>query len=311
MHVHVKEDEEQKSKKASGEPPALMPAALYAVWRNKMDVVKITGENIAEYANMIPMEYMAEVGNGDLPAIGGIFDDTPAGVIVWKTDKDNEKVVLLSLFVLPEYRRLGVASMLLSQLRDRSISFSYTAIDDRAELEPFFEAVGFDTERIDYPLGHLTLSFAEEALKQDKYSSVGVAGAKYSELGREQKRLVAEWLSQNFEQSIFSYSGNIAPSVFLIDKDAVYGCALLREEEKGHVEIDLVHYDRDNKKELIAMLNKTLSELSASHTPDTEIEMLLTTEEGKSLYEGLFGECEDSFAVISGTNQQVSVRLLR
>ena len=250
----------------------------------------VSSDNLSGYAGIIPDEYLIGFDEGSVNATGVVFGDSPSGAVVWHEDKSN--IVLDSLYVLPEYRRLGVGSKLLEDFAGKHLKFSYIAYGDRVTLEPFFIASDIVFDRSDCGLGSFTLAEAKAALEKKKVTKSGAVGIMGNELTFRDKAVVGKWLLDNYGVDVSPYLTEKPLSAFIIDGDSVRSAVLLRIGESDALDLDFVYTTPGNEIAFAGLLNRVFAENEKLFDKDIRIEMLLATDEGKKLYEGLFGEAK-------------------
>jgi GNAT superfamily N-acetyltransferase len=256
----------------------------------------INQENIKEYQGIIPSGYLLKVSEGALRAEGALFGGSVAGAVIWHDEKSD--MVLDFIYVMPEYRRLGVGSMLMEQLSGQHLQFSYVASGDRVTLEPFFDALDVYTERSDCPVGSITLRDVKDGFETKKVSRAGIKGLTVDELTFQEKGVVTNWLKSDFGVDFDSYNDPKVPSVFYLKDNEIEAALVMGMGGEGLIDLDLAYCSPGNEVLFAGLFNKAVSELEKNFDDDVRIEMLLTTDEGAGLYTGLFGETAFSVPVM-------------
>lgn len=262
-----------------------------------MRTESITPSNIGKYLSFFPEEYEKDLFREDLMAIGATFAEEPKGAVLIE---EGEKNRLLSIYVSPEARRLGIGTALLLAASKKSLSFRYEATGDRITLEPFLEALDIDYQRYDYPVGVMPLEKALEDLFRAKIDQLQPQGALYEDLSREGKKCALKWLQDVCAEEAYLYTQKDSPSIFLMNEEKVQGALLLSMQEEGLLSVDYVYCMKGSNTLLGGMLCKEMELLRKSFPKETELSMAMTTKAGEELYEKLFGDPVGTVAMISG-----------
>ena len=130
-----------------------------------MEVTSITEENLQYFRDLIlPDVYDALVRGLPVSAVGLVDDGVACGAVAGYIDGTVYHVA--SLFVAPQYRRKGGATMLLDTIRSAiadigsvyTMSIDYTVTrEDHLTLKPFLDKYGFTEETGDTGIYSVTL----------------------------------------------------------------------------------------------------------------------------------------------------------
>ncbi len=269
-----------------------------------MSTFELNNINFKSFLRMIPDELWDFIERGRFKVVGAKFFDEPAGAAVYE-ETDGEMIILKSIYVAPEYRRLGIGTEIIEALRDKKFVFSYEAIDDRTSLEPFFEAVDVITNRIDIPLGEFTYSEMINALKKNKVKINKLKGEHYKDLTRKDKVIVEKWIYNEYGE--MTNFGNVydESSVFYIQDGIVEGAIILHKELPSVYDIivtgveseprdlwflDYVYNGTSKYSVLFGMINKVIKGNMDNMEADDVIQAHLSTNNGLELYRSFFGE---------------------
>ena len=275
-----------------------------------MSVEIIRNSKALKYKDFIPGEFMEGVMTGQLQAIGGFFADDRAGALVY--EKEDDLIIIRSIYVAPEFRRLGVGTELFEELPEGKISVTYEAVDDRVTLEPFFEAVDVELERLDVPFADFTVGRARNALKRLNADRAGEMGSFLDELTPSQENVVLSWFYDEFGEAGLDRSTYDSCSIFYLEKGSVKGAIFIRRDEPSDydivvngpdsppddlLDIDYIFCNSPNKKALPAMMNKLIKRLSNEHKDTSRIQGLIMNDSGLNMYRVLFGDAAVSIPV--------------
>ncbi|MCR5278234.1 MAG: GNAT family N-acetyltransferase [Lachnospiraceae bacterium] len=256
----------------------------------------INKDNVQLYIDMIPSDLEDLLFQKNVHAFGAVFAETPVGAVIWADTEGDTYGRLLSLFVVPEARRLGVGTYLLETVASdmvdagkEGIAFKYNESGDRRFLTLFFNIVGFETDTSDVPVGRVTFGDAARALK-DLPGIETEAGIPVSHLAGKEKAVLHNWISRMSPENASIYMRTKPDSFAVIDDGEVKGALLFRKEDEETISLDYAY--SSNPRSLIGMLSLALKTIAPECTKDTRLEMLLATDAGRGLYEKLFGPTE-------------------
>ncbi len=253
----------------------------------------INKDNLKLYAEMIPAELGPLLFQKNTHAFGAIFAETPVGVAMWDDAENDSYGRLMSIYVAPEARRMGIGTYLLeSVMKDmqdagkEGISGKYSDAGDRALLTPFFTEFGIEIETLDVPVGRVTLLEAVKAIKNipGAGKETGVSSADLS--GRE-KNTAIKWIETLSGESAGQYMTGKPESFFVLDGEDVRSALLFRKEDEETLSLD--YAISQDPKSLVGLLSLAVQHYALEYSKDTKIEMLLATHSGLGLYERLFG----------------------
>lgn len=271
----------------------------------------IDKDNYKLYAEMIPSDIDHILFHKNVHAYGAVFAETPVGVAVWSESDRDVFGRLLTLFVLPEARRMGIGSFLLETVMEKmreagkeGICCKYSDTGDRAFLTPFLNEMGIETEVISVPVGRVKLLDAAKAVKNipGAGKETGVPSGRLS--GRE-KNCVCRWIEELSGGDATAYLSGQPESFFVLEGDEVKSALLFSKEDEETLSLDYAL--SSDPKSLVGLLSSAVIEYANRYSKDTWIDMLLTTDSGQGLYQKLFGEtylrtrvaeCRQSFLML-------------
>lgn len=277
-----------------------------------MGVVKVTGLNLKKHEDMIPKVFVPYIMKGSMTAVAGYFSDEYAGIMIYDTEFDM--INLRCIYVDPAYRRLGVAEELFLSLPDMRIAFSYEAICDRSTLEPFFDAMGVETERLYVPLADFNLDDALTMLSKKRVNEAEECGTFLDEFDRSLEDAAEKWFKHGFAENGLIDGEYIPGSIFYITEGAITGGIILRKEEPGIydyimsgastkpediINIDYLFCEIPDKKVMPGMMNRVIRRLKDEYGKGTRIHGFLMNESSKKIYRSLFGEADVMIPVVT------------
>ena len=268
----------------------------------------IDRDNFELYSEMIPGDLDEILFQKNIHSFGAVFAETPVGAVVWSEDEEDSYGRLMSIFVAPEARRLGVGTFLLEAVAKEmeaagkeGITFKYSESGERRLLTLFFNISGFETDSFELPVGRISFLEAAKALKALP-GSEKEAGTPVSKLAVKDRNALLTWIRKMSPENATEYSVMRPESFAVLDGGEVKGALLFSKEDESTLSLDYAY--SSDPKSLIGMLILALKTLAADYSKDTVIEMLLATDSGRGLYEKLFGpteffckitECRQSF----------------
>ncbi|MCR5251294.1 MAG: GNAT family N-acetyltransferase [Lachnospiraceae bacterium] len=262
---------------------------------------------------LFPEELALPIAKGELRGGVACFAGEPAAAAAWRRDKEEDYGELLSLYVLPEARRLGLGSALLSaivrEMRDdkrKGISFRYGDQADRSALTPFFNDRGFETTVTEMPLGRVSLREIRDAFAKKGFDRLPDGGVCVFDLPKPERLEIRKELTALSGEDEDEYDREWPGCYVIRDGKKLRSVVFLREEREGVLSLDHLFHN-GNPKELTGLLGAAVKRMLTHYPEDMMIEMLLATQQGEKLYTGLFGEarygyrmasCRQSFASI-------------
>ncbi len=270
-----------------------------------MKKVYIDEKSISDYRDFIPSDFDEILFSENVVKIGMEFSGMPSGAIICKFTDDGKPAKLLSVYVLPEARRLGVGSSLifaaLKELADHGIerlAVKYTADGDRASLLEFLSSVGFEADSYETPIGSVTLSEASEKIGK-VFAGAEEQGKAISELSNAEKNVFVKVLGKTADIYSKDYLGRKPESFVIMRDNYIKSVLAFSGESEDRLNLDYA-YSADPR-EFAMLLKYALRKLGADYPGDTVIEMLLVNENSRELYERIFGKSEGSVSIVEGS----------
>ena len=177
-----------------------------------MRTENIGKQNWEKYKDMIPHEYDRGVIFGKYHALGVTMNDRAVGAILWEDPMEGDYGALLSLYVLPEARRLGAGTELmrsmLTMTREKKIpglEFHYVEEGDRIALSPFFRKFRVPMEKETCPLGRVSLNDAMDVLMDRGLRSKDAGGVNIRSILREEHGMVDAFIHEHIHEHLEDY----------------------------------------------------------------------------------------------------------
>ncbi len=271
-----------------------------------------------------------------MTALGAFFAGEPAGVLLYEnrtaektvnaedlqdlpeglTEGDTVSVPVMelrSLYVAPEFRRLGVGTELMDALPEGRLTFTYEATDDRVTLEPFFDAVDVETERLDIPFGEFYVVDAIEMLEQKYPHGEETEALFYEDLTMGQSKVAEGWLEASFGARGLYDQVYDRRCIFLLSENSVKAAMIIREVEPSDFDVlsldegeepektfflDYLFCEPGQMKQLPGMMKKLAERLYRDQGANARMQAFLMNREGQRLYASLFGEPEIEIPLI-------------
>ena len=254
---------------------------------------------------LLPPELLKRFEKKEL--FGGVCSlaDELVGAVAWRKDEEEKAGEVLSIFVKPEARRLGAGSFLVSNIaremiheKCKEIRFTYSEYGDRTALTPFFNEIGYETEVSMIPLGRMTLWELNDAMIKKGITKVAGDAACLYEIEKTERMKLREELSRVSGQDINSYDKELPGTYVVTDGSKIKAALFVSEEKSGILSLDYL-YGNGSPKDIASIMKTAVMRLLTHYDRETVCEMLLATEAGRNLYEGMFGEAEYSYRVAS------------
>ncbi len=270
-----------------------------------MKRVYIDEKNISEYKDFIPSDLYETLFSENVLRLGMEFSGMPAGAILCKYGDDKKPAKLLSIYVIPEARRLGIGSGLilaaakeLAVRNKESLSFRFIGTEDRKTLIPFLSSVGCEVDVTDTPVGSVTLGEAAKELNSF-FENAQEQGKAISELTNAEKNVFVKVLGKTADHYSKDYLSGKPESFVIMRDNYIKSVLAFSEEDEDTLSLDYA-YSADPR-DFAMLLKYAARRLSESYGEDVRIEMLLMNESSREIYGRMFGEPEMKVAVAEGT----------
>ena len=266
----------------------------------------VNTEKLAEYKDFIPQQLITGAISGVCRVLGVRLFDEPCGALVWEKEKGSDRGFLKSIYVNPVSRRIGAGETLLLGLKGYAekegvskVSFSFSPQGDLSTLIPFFEDMNIQTDLYTFPFAEHSLDEISNALEKKKLGNAALCGEEISTLERDKRNIFRDWLYDNFHESSESYLTPEVPG-FVEIKDGSVEAVILISSDDGILSLDYLYQKSNNKKILAGILSSAVKRYTELYSPETPIQMMLTTDEASALHDALFGKTEDLAVVCEG-----------
>lgn len=261
-----------------------------------MEVVLLDSENIEPFESFMGGVNAAAVCfDNDTFGMGLLHNQEVYGEVVIRIN--GTEAVIRSLYIVPEHRREGGATVLLLEasayagmnetVDGFSVEFTEDLIADNG-LKAFFEYCGFDlTENTDVQTYSLTLKDLMESPYLKGNSTVH--GQKtYAQLSHDERHSLLE--EPPFYMPMYVQGNLIEPdvSVFLTEKGALQGCIVVVPEDDA-LSVVWMRIAPTNYKELIVMLKNAGNAALEKYGPDKQVILPIISKEANLLVNKLFG----------------------
>lgn len=265
-----------------------------------MRYMPIRKEELHAWNETLPVELAPLIRDGRARAGGIDFAGVNAGSVVWMHDEKDGYGRLLAIDVIPEARRLGIGTELIreavKEMRSdklTGVNCSFGEYQDRLGLRPFLNACGLQTDVEEIPLGSVSLGEAIESLNAKGLlkEKLGCPVKNHTADDRTELRLLLDRISSGNSEL---YLKDKPGSYVIYDGENLIAAVLLSEEREGVISLDYL-YNQGGPDKLTGLVATALSELKKTYPADTQLEMLLGTEQGQKLYEGVFGEAKEHY----------------
>lgn len=266
----------------------------------------VNTEKLTEYKDFIPSQLMTGAISGACRVLGVRLFEEPCGALVWEKEKGSDRGFLKSIYVDPVCRRIGAGETLLSGLKNHAekegvnkVSFSFSPQGDPGMIIPFFEDMNIQTEFYTFPFAEHSLDEISHAMEKKKLGNASLCGEEISTLDRNKRNIFKDWLSDSFHESPESYTTPEVPG-FVDIKDGSVEAVILISSDEGILSLDYLYQRSNDRKILAGLLSSAVKRYTELYTPETPIQMMLTTDEGCALHDALFGKTEDLIVVCRG-----------
>lgn len=266
----------------------------------------VNTEKLAEYKDFIPSQLMMGAISGAFRVLGARLFEEPCGALVWEKEKGSDRGFLKSIYVDPVCRRIGAGETLLSGLSDQAekegvqrVSFSFSPQGDPGMIIPFFEDMNIQTEFHTFPFAEHSLDEISHAMEKKKLGNAALCGEEISTLDRNKRNIFKDWLSDSFHESPGLYTTPEVPG-FVDIKDGSVEAVILISSDEGILSLDYLYQRSNDRKILAGLLSSAVKRYTELYTPETPVQMMLTTDEGCALHDALFGKTEDLIVVCRG-----------
>lgn len=267
-----------------------------------MNVYALDSTNIDSFEHLADPISAQAVRSGAAQGFCVETDDCHAGALIGRFI-DTGEYEILSLFVLPEYRRQGVGELLLETLADVigeydanvNITFSAMTEDDK-ELIAFLDDQGF--EEYSDAESHLFAvklgDFMETKLNKGK---MNVDYPTFADLSEKQLAALDKVDGDKFVPKPtggFS-SERILPEVStaVLKGDTPVAYAVVEKEDENTLILSSLYVDDEENTTLLRLLRCVMKRLNENYPPETVILLLAVNDDSLEILTSLFKEDAD------------------
>lgn len=272
----------------------------------ELQIYCVDAGQIHKFSPLFTKEAAMELAAGTAIGLIAVEGNTACGAICVKQAEDNEAILeLLSLYVVPEYRRKAVAGTLFLEVMETAFEETdglthccrCVWTKDREGVAEFLEKAGFQTESPE-TAGSFRISAKElkecplgnyRAYMPKEYRMTTV-----SELSALEKKLLFQKLSEASvaymtEEELEMTCKEISYVVWNAGNEPV-ACALFTAQE-GRILLSQFFIGAGPAGEGVKMLQICAEKLSEYYGEETELEIPVLTDSSRRLMEKLLGEC--------------------
>lgn len=255
-----------------------------------MEIVNLNKTILPDWAGTIPEEvfiHLMQQAPGYY-AVGITFMNKIAGAVCWEEEDGSWE--LQSIYIFPEYRRLGLGSELVAVLAERMatkscnlLTVAYEEEDERITLQPFFTYCGFRMEPVEMMVGITDVGTVRKRLEDPRLVRKLGRCLRMHQLTSRERRLCDQWLMKVMGEHVDAYEVKKPASYVIFDKESVAGILLFSEEEDV-ISLDYFKVRSDSAVRVLPLLATAASDLHRQYPPDTRVEMILSNDHVRSLY---------------------------
>lgn len=273
----------------------------FGVERGNMSEIKIypvISKEEVKRATPLLDPSVTEVLSKGLPATTLVAVENELAIGALAGAMDGEVFEIVSLYVVPEKRRIGAATALVEKLieviddEDVAIRAQYTMEnEDNSTLMPFFKSMGFVNDRISYPtyyIGYL------DDIKIDYRNARRIDG-KIVSFAEVSSMLLKSTSNDSLSHGYPVPEGGLTDVklerdlCFCVVKDGKIGAYVTVENlDDGLLEIPAIWSGLQNPMETVSMVFRLVGELKERFDPETRVAMLATNIRADKLIDYIF-----------------------
>lgn len=246
--------------------------------------------------------------NKHIYAMGIEFLGQPQGAVCWELQAEG--AILHSIYIKPDFRRLGLGNELMTGLAEKLQEYSYGEMTvsyiqegELQSLTPFLIQCGFEMEVASFPEGTVTLEQVNSGLlkglheKSNKYTCRPL-----NELTPDELQICREFMQDEMEMSIELYLNPQPVSFVAVSDNQLQGILLMRQKGED-LYLDYCWIRQGDSVTLVRLFINSMDSLNSHYAAETRIHMLLSTPQAGQLYHHLFGQPQRNSTFCSGTWQ--------
>ena len=280
-----------------------------------MDIryVELSTDNILSFEQLLPEQYQKEIVLDNVFGVGAVVDDNAAGVCLYLLTEEGANIRYM--LIHPEYRRMGLATQMFSDVLDYiseqgmdeiHVFYSYPALEDVEEL---LTSTGFVSEiEVTGMLYEIPLSSLAEFLKKDRLA------AQLNEMAKrmyQKKRVmsfceVSDFMKKKLKTELNSYLAKFFPTEPDLDFDpdmttvSVNGtelasCCIVSRLSDGTPQISVLLATEGNNVDVGSTLYLSLVRIIKEKSPSGVFYFNTINDESSRLAEKLVANSPDQY----------------
>ncbi|MBO6137920.1 MAG: GNAT family N-acetyltransferase [Lachnospiraceae bacterium] len=266
-----------------------------------IEIYRLTQENAKDAAGiLLPEVVQALKEDKPVTVLAAMDGNTVIGALGGAVDGGAFEIA--SLFVHPDHRRRGAGQKLIWSLQDIMedelvIKADYNVEnEDNKTLRPFFDSMGFKTERAVYPsyyIASLNRLRTSSIIEKEEESILYFSEVPDS--------LIRAASNTGFEKGYPMPEGGLLAanidkhmSFCVVKDDKMSAYVAVEPIDEEMVKVSALWSETPNPKELIVMLSRMLRELRAKYRPETRVAMLAMNSASYKLIQYMFRDVEPS-----------------
>lgn len=271
-----------------------------------MKIIELNKAILPEWAGTIPEELFIDLmlQKNRYFAAGVTFMDEIAGAVCW--EESEAAWTLRSIYVFPEFRRLGLGTELMDYVTNRmekkqgrTMTVSYYNDDDLVMLSPFLTHCGINMELVELPAGSTDVQTVAQHLQLKNLEKKIGRYSKLSDLTQKERQLCDSWMLGNLGVHIDAYE-NVKPASYaLLDGRNVLGILLFREVDEV-IRLEYCKVKSEAIVRVIPLMALAAENLSRQYAGKTKLEMILSSDQAINLYSRLIGGATEKTSICCG-----------
>ncbi|MBQ7706653.1 MAG: GNAT family N-acetyltransferase [Lachnospiraceae bacterium] len=260
----------------------------------------ITGNELKKYLGLLDNMEISGMENGRYTCFGAFDDKSDKGIGILVAESLPDYILVKRIFVLPEYRRKGVATALLKIVTDLPEDLKQPVITYGAKEEldkKFLDAMGFKEVKSDYTYIEGTLGDYRKLHLPAKKSEYKLIPAEKITTNALKKFIFDMKKKKNIKlQELFVDDDTISDESIVCMKNNKIAAVIMLEESDGNVMLPLV-FGKDTKA-ILYCFSAFYEILSGDFGPEECIRILLNKDIGKEAIEKIIGNTTEKKVLI-------------
>ncbi|MCR5404877.1 MAG: GNAT family N-acetyltransferase [Butyrivibrio sp.] len=241
-------------------------------------ISQISKESIDAFEGILSPELVYELKH-DMPvtALAVAYEGSVVGALSGIIDTDA--FIIVSIFVIPEMRRMGAGTALLKRLfelcdsEDLVLRAEYTPIGSEGRtLRPFFTAMGFRQTKAAFT------TYCIDSLKSVNVDSRSLPGSRseimtFEDAGEEKVSRIIRQLKEGESFDLYGYLSVIdkSRSLIAVEKGEFRGCVLVENISEDMIELSLIWAAQADERSAKQMLAYVLDDIRDNNSKDIRI----------------------------------------